>query len=511
MNLVEKYSKLKSKRSKMANLWQDVERYCVGFKGNFSKPESPYAVYDDTVYRDINILVSGIYSYLTPPSSKWFVLSSLNDSSQMTQNWLSAVSETLHFLLLSSNFYQKIYEFYKDLVLYGVALLYEEGDANGFKFIEFNPNMFVFDKDSFGNVNMVIIALQMSAREVVEKFGKTSDSVMKKAKDNPNDKVDVLFAVMPNESKGKKEKPFHSTWMEKETKFVLREGGYDTFPFFVGQWETNSQTLYGSSPVIDALASVILANRITKTFWINNEKLANPPLDVPYQGYQGDIDISPGAINYRSDPNDKNRITPVITNGNINITIESLQAAKSVIDQKLFVDLFLLSKDTTMTATEVIQRSQEKLLMLGSVIGRLTNDVLTPILFRSLSLAVDNGFIKEKPEDIKMEFLSPLAKIQKSSEYQGMLMVLNVALQIAQANPSVLDNVDWDAYIRKVANLYSVDSRLLTDPDEMAQQRQQRQQVQMEQLKLQLAELQGKAMKQQAQAQLNAKKSEVLP
>lgn len=510
--IVERYDNLVAKRGQIESLWQDVERYCVSFKGKFTAYEDPYTLYDDTIFRAKKILVSGLYSYLTNPASKWFALSVAKDNpTKAEMDWCSGANEVLLDVFLASNLYQKLYEFYDDIVTYGVAALYEEADVNGLKFIEFHPRSFVFNRDVWGNITEVIVHITMSVEEVIDTFGikAVSEKVAKKFESNPKETVEILFYVSKNYSNGKK-KPFISQWVEKETNHILKEGGYETFPFFVGQWETNSETLYGSSPTIDALPSVILANRITKTFWVNNEKLANPPLDVPYQGYYGDIDISPGALNYRTDPNPQNGIKPIMTTGNINIDIESLQAVKQVINEKMFVDLFLMMKDTTMTATEVIQRTQEKMLLLGSVVGRLLHDVLSPLVYRSLYLLISNGVIEKPQSPVVVNFLSPLAQTQKSSEYQSLVVLLNTILQVAQFNPDVIDNVNWDNFIKKVANIYSVDSRLLNDDETIAQLRQQRQQAQMAQMQLQLEELKGKAMKQQAQAQLNMKKSEAI-
>ena len=150
------------------------------------------------------------------------------------------------------------------------------------------------------------------------------------------------------------------------------------------------------------------------------------------------------------------------------------------------------------------------MLLLGSVVGRLLHDVLSPLVYRSLYLLISNGVIEKPQSPVVVNFLSPLAQTQKSSEYQSLVVLLNTILQVAQFNPDVIDNVNWDNFIKKVANIYSVDSRLLNDDETIAQLRQQRQQAQMAQMQLQLEELKGKAMKQQAQAQLNMKKSEAI-
>ena len=514
--IVQRYDKMLSQRGMIEVLWRDIERWCIGFRGKYSNYTNPFTLYDDTIFRARDILISGIYSYLSNPASKWFVITPATNASKQEEDWASDATEKVLAAFRGSNFYQRLYQSYDTLVNYGVSLLYEEANENGLEFISFPARSFVFDRDVWGNIVEVIVLIKMSAEEVVDKFGlkNVSDDIANRYKNEPKEKVEILFSVSKNYSngvgKGKKEKMYKSQWAEKETEHVIKEGGYDTFPFFVGQWQTPNDVPYGTSPTIAALPSVILCNRITKTFWVNNEKLANPPLDVPYQGYMGDIDISPGALNYRADPNPQNQIKPIMTTGNINIDMESLQAARQTINERMFVDLFMMMKDTTMTATEVIQRNQEKMLMLGAVVGRLLHEVFTPLLHRTLMLLIDNGIIEPMDTQVKMEFLSPLAQTQKSSEYASLVVLLNTVLQSAQVNPDVVDNINWDNFIRNVAEIYSVDSEMLNDESDVEQTRQQRQQSQIAQMQLQLEELKGKAMKNQAQAQLNIKKSEAI-
>ena len=506
MDVIKKYENLVVKRSEISSLWHDVDTYCVPFKGKFFDGKDPYKLYDDTIFRAVNILVSGLYSYLTSPSSLWFKLSSPNI--QVGSKWFGEATDVLHSLFRGSNFYKEVYGFYKDLVLYGVSAIYVEF-GNNLVFRSISPKEFVFDKNIEGLVDFFASEMKIKAIDMVGMFGNKNlpDAVIKAIDNEPDKRFDVIFAVFEN--KDKKGKPYKSVWIEKETQQTLKEGGYDTFPFFVGFWDKYNGSHYSGSPTINALPSVILANRIVKTFWVNNEKLANPPLDIPFDGYAGDIDISPGAINYRTttDPND--RIQPIVTSGDINITMESIQAVRESINERLFVDLFLMLQDRTMTATEVIQRTQEKLLLLGSVIGRLLHDVFVPLVNRSLYLAIANGVIDEPPDDnIKIEFLSPLAQSQKASEYQGIVMVLNTALQIAQVNPEIVDTINWDEMIRRVGKLYSVDERIFNSDDVVQQIRQQRAQMQQVQAQLQLEELKGKAMKQQTQAQFNQAKAQ---
>ncbi len=516
--VISRYNDLTADREQIRALWLEIDRWAIGFVGKFRAYSNPHVLYNDAIFRARDILVSGLYSYLTNPASRWFAISPLPGQklSQQELNWMSDATDKIYSAFAGSNFYQKLYQFYETLVNYGVALLYEEADDNGLKFISVSERSFVFDRDAWGNIIEVIVELKMSPEEVIENFGinNVSNEVITKAQDtslatNPLDKIEILLSVRKNY--GKKGKPYTSLWCEKNTFNLLKEGGYDTFPFFVGQWQVPNNEPYGTSPVINALSTVILANNITKTYWVNNEKLANPPLDVPYKGYYGDINISPGAINYRTDPNPQNGIRPIMTTGNINIDMEALQEIKAEINEKMFADLFMmLNNNPQMTATEVVQRNQEKMLMLGAIVGRLIHEVFTPLIYRTMMLLIANGILAPVDKSVKVEFLSPLAQTQKSSEFSSFSMLVNSVMQVAQFNPSVTDNINWDAMIRKVGEIYSVDNNMFISPQDMAQIRAQRQQVQAQQAQLQMQELQGRAMKQQSQAQLNAKKSEAI-
>ena len=489
------YQKLIQERQYMVSLWREVERYCLPWKGVYDT-KSPYSLQDDTIFRAINILVSGLYSYLTSPAMRWFQLAPRETTGA---EWFGRATDVLHSLLRVSNFYKEIYAFYKDIVVYGTACLYCEGDPKyAFKFKAINPKSFVFRRNDWNEIDFVAVDLKMSINEMQAKWGKLPERYENK---KPSEKVDVVLIVYKDYEKGGK---VVSEWRDAEGGYLLHEGKYDNFPFFIGQWETSSESVYASSPVINAFPSVVLLNRIVKTFWVNNEKLSNPPLDVPYEGYLGDIDISPGAINYRTTNNPQDRIQPIITSGDINITIEGIQEARRDIMEKMFVDLFLLMQDKTMTATEVIQRTQEKMLLLGSVIGRLLHDVFSPLISRLIYLAVSYDFLDEPPEGVgAIEFISQLAQSQKASEYQGIVMVLNTALQIAQVNPEVVDIVNWDFLLKKVGRLYCVDDRIWRDEKEVEQIRGQRQQMQAMQFQLQLAELQSKIKKSETQAMKN--------
>jgi len=518
--ILHRYDELKGQRQLKEPIWRDIEKYCIpgvvpyatkGYKESV-KPD----VYDGTAFKASKLLISGLYTTLTNPFARWFELD--NNGTVAERQKVYDVSEQLRDLFFHSNFYTSLDLAYNDLVHYGLFCLYEEKAKSnvGFNFKVINPINFVFDENQWGQVNQVMIEFELTAAEAVNTFRDVSEKIAKASVSEPYKRFKFLqvvgeraFTIIGKRIRKKKEKPFYSYFIELDAKKLVAEDGYDTFPFFVIRWDKKTNDLYGSSPSMVALPDVKSLNSMRKSFIINDEKITNPPLSLPYEGYLGDIDLRPGGLNYRltNDPND--RIEPIVTSGNLNANADIINDTIASIRGSYFNDLFMINKDTTMTATEVIQRVQEKMLVLGAVVGRLIHNFLTPLINRSIAIMIDEGIVTDIP-DYDIKYLSSLAQAQQSSQYSSMVVLLNSVLQVAQFNPSVVDNINWDSYVNKVAKIYAVPPDLLNDEKVVEAIRQQRQQMQAIQTQLALKEQAGKADKQAAQAQLAANKAQGL-
>ncbi|PWG73491.1 phage head-tail adapter protein, partial [Enterococcus hirae] len=77
-----------------------------------------------------------------------------------------------------------------------------------------------------------------------------------------------------------------------------------------------------------------------------------------------------------------------------------------------------LSDRREMTAREVQERHEEKLLMLGPVIERVQNELLDPMIDRVFSIALRGNALPPPPEelegvDLRVEYISILAQAQR--------------------------------------------------------------------------------------------------
>ena len=91
----------------------------------------------------------------------------------------------------------------------------------------------------------------------------------------------------------------------------------------------------------------------------------------------------------------------------------------------------MITQSRSMTATEVLQRNEEKMRILGPVLGRLQQELLQPMILRVFNIMLRNKLFREAPailnnQEIDIEYVSPLARAQKSSSLNGTMKALEI-------------------------------------------------------------------------------------
>jgi len=206
---------------------------------------------------------------------------------------------------------------------------------------------------------------------------------------------------------------------------------------------------------------------------------------VPDDGFLGRVNTTPGGINsYRSGT--KDHIFPLETKGNIGIGMEILEDARERIKKHYFIDQLQLKDGPQMTATEVNQRVDEHLRLLGPILGRLHFEYLGPMIIRILDIMKE---AKELPEGMPEEledsnldvfFSSQIAKAQRMGDARTLATFMEVAAGMAQIDPSVLDNIDMDRLIEINAELYGVNQEIFRTTEEKKELRESRAQAQQD-------------------------------
>jgi hypothetical protein len=500
--LDRRYKTLQSQRSNWENHWQELADYMLPRKADITKKRTQgdkrtELIYDGTAIHAVELLASSLHGMLTSPSSPWFSMRYRNPDLQnndLANEWLELCLDQMYQAFNRSNFQQEIHELYYDLVVFGTAAFYIESNEDGLRFSSRHIAEICISENSKGQVDTVYRKFKMSARAMAQRFGEENlpAQCQKDLKNEPYKEHEIVHAVYPrSEAKGKlaKDKPVASVYYHADTRKLLSEGGFDEFPFMVPRFNKDSVSSYGRCPAMNALPDVKMLNKMSEVTIRAAQKQIDPPLMVPDDGFMLPVRTTPGSLNfYRSGTRD--RLEPLNIGANNPLGLNMEEQRRNAIRQAFYVDQLLMAQGPAMTATEVLQRNEEKMRLLGPVLGRLQSELLQPLISRSFSLLLREGLLPPAPEqlqgqDIDIEYVSPLAKAQRLTDLQSMLRGFEVMMQVAEIAP-VMDYLDSDKLVQYLVDVTGIPARVIRSDEEVARIRRQQQeaaqaQAQMEQ------------------------------
>lgn len=531
--LVNRYNQLKANRSNYENHWQECQKYCIPRRANITVSKTPGTkfdidVYDSTSVDACNIMAAGFHSYLTNPSSEWFQLRIDNDdlnTNDEVKQWLKRCQNKIYNTLNNSNFPQQIHEVYLDLGSIGTSTLYEEEDPKNIVRFYARPIQEIFiAEDENERIDTVFRYFTLTVKQAYSLWGqKAGTNVLKKFEAREYDAtVDFLHCVMPRWEReaGKNDvlnKPWASIYVSIKDNVIVDEGGYDEFPFFVVRFYKNSGDVYGTSPAMVALADIKMLNEMSKTIIRGAQKVVDPPIVLPHDGYILPLKTYPNAVNYKTETETPGEKIETLSGGaNLPIGFEMQDRCRSSIERKFFVDLFLLlAQKEGMTATEVLQRVEEKMLILAPALGRLMSELLNPIIYRTFNILMRAGQLPEVPEVLKdqnyhIEYVSPLARAQKLDQMKSINNVINVVGAVAQQIPDVLDKIDADALVDEIGQLYNMNPKIIRSTEKAQATRQARQEAAMQQQKLMMMQQSADIVSTGAQAAKTGKEAAMI-
>jgi len=530
-NLLKRFDRLKSQRQNWESHWQEVADYMQPRKADVTKSRSKgdkrtELIFDSSPLQSVELLAASLHGMLTNPSTPWFSLRFKEyemENEDEAKEWLEDATEVMYSAFNKSNFQQEIFELYHDLITFGTAAMFiEEDDDDILKFSTRHINEMYIAENDKGRIDTVFRKFKLSARSAIQKFGTVSANISVVAKKDPYEEVEILHAVYPRsdfdpKKQDKDNMPFASIYLDASSGDELSVSGFREFPFVVPRYLKASHEIYGRSPAMTALPDVKMLNEMSKTTIKSAQKQVDPPLLVPDDGFILPVRTVPGGLNfYRSGTRD--RIEPLNIGANTPLGLNMEEQRRNSIRNAFYVNQLMMQSGPQMTATEVIQRNEEKMRLLGPVLGRLQSELLKPLIDRCFALILRKNLFRPAPEflsgkDIEIEYVSPLAKAQKSTELQSIMRAIEIMGSLANVAP-VFDHINMDKLVRHLADIVGVPQKILKPQSELNAQREeaQAQQQQMEQMQQvqQLAEAGGKvaplakALPEEAKAVANA-------
>ena len=530
-SILKRFDRLSAQRQNWETHWQEVADYMMPRKADVTKLRSKgdkrtELIFDSSPLQAVELLAASLHGMLTNPSTPWFSLRFKDDmeNEDEAKEWLESATETMYAAFNRSNFQQEIFELYHDLITFGTAAMYIEEDSEDIlKFSTRHINEVYIAENDKGRIDTVYRKFKISARAAIQQFGSAVSNKVDtiNAKD-PYEEVEIIHAVYPRSDfnpnkKDKSNMPFESVYIEYSSGDELSVSGFREFPFVVPRYLKASHEIYGRSPAMTALPDVKMLNEMSKTTIKSAQKQVDPPLLVPDDGFILPVRTVPGGLNfYRSGTRDRIEALNIGANTPLGLNME--EQRRNSIRNAFYVNQLMMQQGPQMTATEVIQRNEEKMRLLGPVLGRLQSELLKPLIDRAFAILFRKNLFRPAPQflsgkDIEIEYVSPLAKAQKSTELQSIMRAIEIMGSLSNVAP-VFDHINMDKLVRHLADIVGVPQKILKPQNQLNAERQQAEQQQEEMQQMQqvqqIAEAGGKiaplakALPEEAKAVANA-------
>lgn len=528
-------SQLDSERSTFIPHWRDLSDFILPRRARFYTSDVNKGdrrnnkIIDSTATLAVRTLRSGMMSGITSPARPWFRLTTPDPGLAefgSVKIWLNQVQNILSTSFLKSNLYNVLPIAYGDLGTFGTSPLSVMDDFSGniHHFDSFPVGSYMIAKNEKGVVDTFIREFRLTVSQIVSMFvsmdgGKPDwsnvSNYVKQLFDTGQTQawIEVVHIIKPNDMYDPKKieskyKKYYSCYYEKgisggtESNYLqsddklLSEKGFDYFPVLCPRWEVTGEDVYGTScPGMDALGDIKQLQLGEKRLFEAIEKMIRPPMQGPSSLKDKSVSQLPGDLTYIDTPAGGQGLRPI---HEVNFRIGEMEGKQAQVRDRVrrayYEDLFLMlanSDRRQITAREIEERHEEKLLALGPVLEQLNQDLLDPLIEISFQSHMERGLLPPPPEelqgvDLKVEYVSIMAQAQKLVGIAGIERFTGYVGQLAVFDPSVVDKFNIEQAVDAYADITSVPPTLVRTDEEVANIKQQRaaaaqQQQQMEQ------------------------------
>ena len=542
-------NQLESERASFIQHWRDISDHILPRRAHFQVTDANRGdkknqkIIDSTATLAARTLSSGMMSGITSPARPWFRLTTPDpDMAEFgsVKAWLDTVQKRMITSYLRSNLYNTLPIMYKDLGVFGTSPVLVEEDLTGdvIHTKSFPIGSYCIAKDGKGRVNTFMREFQMTVAQVVETFGEY-DPVTGRAKwdnisihvknlwDTGNYEawVNVIHMIMPNRNydpaKGlSRYKKFLSYYYETGSNYdlrgtedvFLRESGYDYFPVLCPRWEVTGSDVYGTScPGMEALGDIKQLQHGEKRIMEAIDKMVRPPMKGPSSLKQTVVSTLPGEITFE-DVTSGQGLKPVYE---VQFRVQEMEMKQNQVRERInrcfYADLFLMLANTDrrqITAREIDERHEEKLLALGPVLEQLNEDVLDPLTDIAFNMHLKQNLLPPPPPELqgvelKVEYISIMAQAQKLLGVSGIERFTGYVGQVAQFDPNVLKKVKTEQIIDVYSDMLSLPPSVIRTDEEVQAMIQQENALRDQQAKLQMLQQGASVAKDLSQSNLS--------
>jgi hypothetical protein len=435
------------------------------------------------------------------------------------QRYFKDCSDTQYDVLNSSNWNETILEGYVDDLTFGTAPIFTEEDyRDHVRYTSIPVESVSFGRDDRGEICKIFRRFKYTAMQIVMRW---PNNVPKDVRDciekkQYYQKFDLVHYVGPRDIRDVSKKdivnmPYRSVWIYPKGEDKLSESGFMSNPYSVLEFWKEPGGGMAYSPAMDVLASIKLANAEKRTIIRRAMKDVDQASMSPARFWLGRLNQNPNAMNmYDKTKYSKEDFGTIPTGGDPKLSVEMMALEQDLIDKGFFLDLFeamtRVSKD--MNNPEVNQRIAEALELIGPVVGGMTKKIGNAQI-RTFDILNDRLLFPPPPKEIvnergkielKVIFLSPLAKAQRAAALGGLTTWLGIVKALQGIKQDAGVGVDVDRVLAGSADFLNVDPTYVMQQRKIDEIRKKTAQAQQQQAKIQQAEQMAGAAKDAASA-----------
>ena len=501
--IIQRYGKLKSIRDGYwLATWREVRRLVYPTASDFLPEggERGKDVFNPTAVNSRSRLAAGMYNWMAPPDQRWFELVAEDEelaNDDEVKEFFGEVTKNIRLAMANSNWPAVLISCLNNLACGLDGIIYcEEDPRRGLNFRCFDPEEVCYSEDAWGRVDTVYREVKMTPRQMKQYFNTLPDSIAALAADDKrmDDKRTILHAVFPRSNRDQRlddnvNMPYADVYIDLESKLLIKEGGYNEFPFAICRFEKAANDTYGRGPGINLLPDIRQLMTMEEAYTLARCHQADPSYIAPDGSILSrNFNKDPGSlVIYKPSMNgEKPEMLP--TNPNINTLYADIQEMQQRIEKGFFLDIFdPLGDLKNMTAAEAQIRNEAKMVPFAPIAGNLHNELFRVVLHRVFGILSRSGELPELPEKLlyspqyKVEFVSKIALSIKKTETLGLYEAETIISTYAQRDPSVLDNFNGDDIVRDTFLAHGAAPKWLRPVEERDQMRQERAAAQAQQ------------------------------
>jgi len=504
----DRLERMRTERSEFLSEWKDISDYIQIRRGKYLLDEQrkfrrSKKVLNETATFASRTLGAGMLAGVSSPSRPWLKLTTpdpaMNEFASV-KRWLDIAQRMLYRAFAVSNYYHVKQTSYRDMGDFGQGpIIMDEDFENAINCIVASPGEYFMDIDYRGMVTVLYREFKWSTMQCMQKFGYDNCSrVIRETYDRGEKNVlfDICHAIEPNiyqerGALGVRGMPFTSVYIHLGSSgddAVMEVKGYHENPISAPRWDVQNGDVYGDGPGSLVLPATKSLQALEKRNGQLIDKMTAPTMALPQSMRREVLNHNAGQPTYFPDNmfgqggNARGYQLYQIDPNAVTVTEQQINRHEMRINTGYFTDLFLMLEQSDrrqITAREIEERHEEKLIALGPVLERTHYEGLNVEVDRVFGILLRKRVIPPPPPELegvplKVEYTSLLAVAQKSIGVSSMERFAGFVGNLSAGNPAILDKWDMDQTVDEYADLIGVPASTVRSDEEADKIRKER-------------------------------------